>query len=248
MEPAAAGREWTMCFSAPASFTAAALLFPLGALAVRHVLRGENAAARLPLALTPLLFGLQQATEGVVWMGLGSDAPAIAAGLLPLASLAYLFFAYALWPGWFSFIALRWPGSARERTERDRLVGAMAAGVLYGLLLWLPLLSDPQASIPTQLHGSLHYPVPGLLPGAFGQLVGQALYAALVAVPLLLPSGVLRGFGLSVLLAFVLTQVAWATAFASVWCFFCAVLSLQIVWIVMRPRPLGGAEAWEGTA
>jgi hypothetical protein len=116
--------------------------------------------------------------------------------------------------------------------------------VLYGLLLWLPLLLDPPGSIPTVLQGSLHYPVPRLLTGSFGQLVGQLLYAALIAVPLLLSRGELRPFGLSVLLAFVLTQLAWAPAFASVWCFFSAVLSLQIVWLVTRPRPLSGPKAW----
>lgn len=236
-----------MCFSARASFTAAALLLPLGAVAVRRVLRERDASSRVPLALTPLLFGLQQATEGLVWLGLAPDPSPPAAALLPAASVAYLFFAYGLWPGWIGFIALRWRGAGPGRGTRDWLVWFLAAGVLYGLLLWLPLLLDPPASIPTLLQGSLHYPVPRLLPGAAGQLVGQSLYAALIAVPLLLPSGALRGFGLSVLLAFVLTQLGWATAFASVWCYFSAVLSLQIVWIVTRPRRLPGAEAWGGT-
>jgi hypothetical protein len=236
-----------MCFSARASFTAAALLLPFGAVAVRHVLGERDASFRLPLALTPLLFGLQQASEGLVWRGLAPEPSPVAAGLLPAASLTYLFFAYGLWPGWIGFIALRWRGAGPGRGRPDWLAWTMAAGVLYGLLLWLPLLLDPPGSIPTVLQGSLHYPVPLLLPGSFGQLVGQLLYAALIAVPLLLSRGELRPFGLSVLLAFVLTRLAWAPAFASVWCFFSAVLSLQIVWIVTRPRPLSGPEAWWGS-
>ena len=236
-----------MCFSARASFTAAALLLPLGAVAVRHVLGERHASGRLPLALTPLLFGLQQVTEGLVWLGLAPDPPPVAAGLLPAASVAYLFFAYGLWPGWMGFIALRWGDVGRGRHERRWLIGAIAVGVLYGLLLWLPLLLDPPGSIPSVLQGSLHYPVPRLLPGLIGRLVGQSLYAALIAIPLLLTRGELRWFGLSVLLSFVLTQLAWAPTFASVWCFFSAVLSLQIVWIVTRPRPFPGVDAWGGT-
>ena len=236
-----------MCFSARASFSAAALLLPLGAVAVRHVLREPGASFRLPLALTPLLFGLQQATEGLVWLGLGGDPMGPAARLLPAASVAYLFFAYGLWPAWMGFIALRWGDGVRGRHEHRWLIGAIAAGVLYGLLLWIPLLLDPPGAIPTVLQGSLHYPVPGLLPGSIGRWVGPPLYAALIAVPLLLPRGELRGFGLSVLLALVLVQVGWATALPSVWCFFSAVLSLQIVWLVTRPRPLPGPEAWGGS-
>ena len=51
-----------------------------------------------PLALIPLLFATQQALEGVVWLLLDSPAPS---RWLPLVLLAYLFFAYALWPIWF---------------------------------------------------------------------------------------------------------------------------------------------------
>jgi len=236
-----------MCFSARASFTAAALLLPLGAVAVRHVL-GQRDHARLPLALTPLLFGVQQASEGVVWLGLAPDASPRAAALLPLASVAYLFFAYGLWPGWIGFIALRRHGAEAGPAERRWLRGAMAVGALFGLLLWLPLLLDPPGAIPTLMGGSLDYPVPLLLPGSAGRLVGQSLYAALIALPLMLPAGELRPFGLSVLLAFVLAQGVHAPAFASVWCFFSAVLSLQIVWLVTRPRALPGAEAWGGTS
>ena len=227
-----------MCFSARASFSAAALLLPLGAVAVRHVLREPGASFRLPLALTPLLFGLQQATEGLVWLGLAPDPPPVAAALLPAASVAYLFFAYGLWPGWMGFIALRWGDGGRGRREHLWLIGAMAAGIGYGLLLWLPMLFDPPGSIPTVLQGSLHYPLPQLLPGPAGQLVGKSLYASLIAGPLLLPRGELRRFGLSVLLAFVLTRVGWAPAFASVWCFFSALLSACLYWILRDPEPV----------
>ncbi|MCS5691949.1 hypothetical protein NZK33_08115 [Cyanobium sp. FGCU-6] len=237
-----------MCFSARASFTAAALLLPLGAVAVRHALGQGDASCRLPLALTPMLFGLQQACEGVVWLGLGSDPAALVARLLPAASVAYLFFAYGFWPGWISFIAMRWQGAGPQRSERGWLAVATAAGGLFGLLLWLPLVLALQDSIPALVQGSLHYPVPRLLPGSLGQLIGKSLYAALIAVSLLLPRGELRWFGLSVLLSFVLTQLAWASTFASVWCFFSAALSLQIVWIVTRPRPLPAPEAREGTS
>lgn len=227
-----------MCFSARASFAAAALLLPLGALAVEGVRRGHAGTSRLPLALTPLLFGLQQALEGLVWLGLGPGAPAIGNQLLPAASLAYLFFAYGLWPGWIGFVALRWSDAAAAPRQHHWLRAATVLGVIFGLSLWLPMLLDPAASIPTLLQGSLRYPVAGWIDDRPGRLIGHGLYALLVGLPLILPPADLRWFGLSVLLAFAFSQLAYAHVFVSMWCFFSAVLSLEIVWIVSRPVPL----------
>ena len=112
-----------MCFSSTASFSAAALLIPIAALGVRRIPAGL-AAERLPLALTPALFGLQQGLEGLVWLGLepgGSEAgdalPAVSVvpahgGLAHAAALAYLFFAHAFWLVWMPWCALRFSGSA----------------------------------------------------------------------------------------------------------------------------------------
>ena len=52
-----------MCFSAAASFTAGAALSVVGVITVRR----SRGAVELPLALVPLLFGIQQITEGVLW-------------------------------------------------------------------------------------------------------------------------------------------------------------------------------------
>ncbi len=54
-----------MCFSATASFTAGAALTAVGGFTV-HKSQGK---IELPLALVPLLFGIQQLTEGVLWPG-----------------------------------------------------------------------------------------------------------------------------------------------------------------------------------
>ena len=54
-----------MCFSAEASFTAAAVLLPAGAVAMRRAYQRDR--KYLPLATLPVLFGLQQLFEGFVW-------------------------------------------------------------------------------------------------------------------------------------------------------------------------------------
>lgn len=225
-----------MCFSARASFAAAALLVPLGSLALRHVWR-EGADDRLPLALTPLLFALQQVCEGLVWLRLGPVPGALVPPEAATASLAYLFFAYGLWPGWIPFAALRWGGASLSAQERRWIKAAVVVGFLFGLLLWLPLLRDPASALPSLVHGSLRYPVTPVVPGVAGQLLGQALYVVLIVGPLLLPPGELRIFGIAVLVAFASTQLAFTFALTSVWCYFSALLSLLILWIVVRDRP-----------
>lgn len=66
-----------MCFSATASFVAAAGLAPVGIVSLVMARRLEPERWR-PLALMPILFAIQQALEGCVWLGL--EAPAVLLG------------------------------------------------------------------------------------------------------------------------------------------------------------------------
>ena len=92
-----------MCFSATASFVTAMGLTPVGIVSLTMA-RRLDAKRWQPLALIPLLFATQQALEGVVWLLLDSPAPSPG---LHLVSLAYLGFAFALWPVWIPWCALR---------------------------------------------------------------------------------------------------------------------------------------------
>src|SRR5262249_52495325 len=88
-----------MCFSAEVSFGSAATLIAAGAWCLRTAYR--RAPWFWPLAIVPCLFGVQQASEGLVWMGLHRRAD----GLVQVAAGVYLFFALAFWPTWFSVAA-----------------------------------------------------------------------------------------------------------------------------------------------
>lgn len=59
-----------MCFSAGASFGASAILVVIGVASLRKV----QTRAHLPFAAIPLLFGIKQAFEGVLWLMLGDDS------------------------------------------------------------------------------------------------------------------------------------------------------------------------------
>lgn len=60
-----------MCFSATASVTAGTASVAVGGLTVHR----SQGRAELPLPLVPLLIGLRQLTEGVLWLSLDGGLP-----------------------------------------------------------------------------------------------------------------------------------------------------------------------------
>ena len=81
-----------MCFSAPASFVASAVLVTTGSYCVKKA--AERDRDYLAFAAVPILFGVQQFFEGFVWIGLNAGIP----WMVKLASYAFLFFAFGFWP------------------------------------------------------------------------------------------------------------------------------------------------------
>lgn len=230
-----------MCFSATASFTAAAALVPLAPIALRRCGR-KGREDLLPLAVLPLAFSMQQALEGVVWLGL-ERSPLDAAPRL--AALAYLFFAFAFWPVWIPFLASRidrrsqgietGPSRAADQPAGRRsstLLLLQGLGLLLALVLWLPLAVQPQRLEPVLLEGSIDYGTTLLLDGGL-LAYGRYLYAAVIGLPLLLLSSArLRGFGIALLASGLGADWFYRQTFASVWCYFSAVLSVLSLWII----------------
>ena len=228
-------RQVAMCFSAAASFAAATLLLPAGVETVRRC-QSAGHTQLFPLSLLPIGFALQQGLEGLVWRNLpphpttGIEAPG--PWLTPLA-LAYLFFAYGLWPAWIPWCALCAAQGRVGPAVRWVLRGLAGIGILGGLALWLPVLVDPAVAVPVLVGRSLHYGAVELLGGTPLAGKGPLLYLLLIAVPpLLVPSRGVQLFGASLALSSLLAYGWWQQAFSSVWCFFSALLSLQILWIL----------------
>jgi hypothetical protein len=83
-----------MCFSAPVSFAASALLLPIGFYSLR--LAYQQNPDYIPLAAILIAVAIQQACEGLVWLG-------IETGSLPetnLGAFGFLAFAYWFWLFW----------------------------------------------------------------------------------------------------------------------------------------------------
>jgi hypothetical protein len=212
-----------MCFSATASFSASAVLAGLGTLTLRRVHRPQDRA----LAAIPALFAVQQAIEGVVWLGLHGTYP----GMLVAATQAYSVFSHVLWPIYVpGAVWLAEPPGLR----RAGLPWFVLGGLLVGLYLLYAMVASLIVARPVGHH--VDYDSPHFY--VFAVLV---LYLAATAVsPLLSSHRWVRHFGLLMLVSAAAAYLIYARWFISVWCFFAAVLSV-VIYLHLHSRANPGA-------
>jgi hypothetical protein len=206
-----------VCFSPQADLASAALIAPVGVLA----LRAARSRRELPLASLPALFALHQAIEAVVWLGLRGH---VGAGVQQAAALTYLLFAQVVLPVLVpaAFLLLE-----RDPHRRRAIAGLTAAGVAVGAYLLSTIVLHPVGVLAadhvvvyvtrTQLDGLL-----------------AVVYVTAVCGPALLSSdGTLRLFGVVNLAGVLLAALVRYEAVTSVWCTYAALASV-LVWLALR--------------
>ncbi|AWM41906.1 hypothetical protein GobsT_69700 [Gemmata obscuriglobus] len=221
-----------MCLSTEVSLATGTALVTIGGHCARTAWRRNR--AYVPLAVVPVLFGVQQLFEAGVWVGLDRASPV----LVKTAALGFLFFAAALWPCWLPIAA----AAIEEQRAKRKLFYAFAwVGVGFALTVYLPVVAranDGFRVVPVR--HSLRYDVSGVPTGvgALGAL-GQALYLAAVSVPPLLSQDRrVRVLGAGLVASAAVSELVYWYAFTSVWCFFAALLSLYLAFVVHRvPEP-----------
>ena len=212
-----------MCFSATASFSAGALLLGIGTLTLKSARRPRE----LPFAAIPMLFAIQQLTEGVIWLTFRVDAPL----LNTVMTYVYSFFSHVLWPVYVPVaVWLMEPRGWRRRA----LLAFVAAGGAVGLYLLYMLVAFSVVSRPVGQH--IEYVSPH-----FFAAVTMTLYLMATALsPVLSTHRVVRIFGVLALSSFAAAYYFYATWFISVWCFFAALLS-AVVYFHVVSRSFGAA-------
>ena len=197
-----------MCFSATASFSAGAILLGLGTLTLKSVRRPRE----LPFAAIPLLFAIQQLSEGVIWLTFRYEAPQLNA----VMTYVYSFFSHVLWPVYVpvAVLLIESPG-----WRRRALLAFVAAGVAVGAYLLYILVAYPVVSRPIGQH--IKYVSPHFFAAAV-----MTLYLMSITFSLLLSTHrTVKAFGVLALLSFAAAYYFYATWFISVWCFFASLLS-----------------------
>lgn len=210
-----------MCFSAAASFGVAAILLPAGIYCVRSALVKNRAL--LGLAVLPIVFSVQQFSEGLVWRGLDRDNIEFSKS----AAYVFLYFALSFWPFWIPLCAFLTEPDARKRWL---LAIFVVLGILGGSLLYVPLLIDRDSLILSVHNHSIVYDITNSL--AFRAMsIGwwQATYVVIIGIPLLIaPSRGFIIFGMLLIVAATISHILFWQSFISIWCFFAAILSLLL--------------------
>lgn len=226
-----------MCFSSSVSFGAAAVLIGTGAYASLRA-RSLHTAYRM-WALTPVLFGLQQAFEGLVWQGLHAGNSAA----VRLFALGFHFFSHFLWLWWFPLCSyLLEPGKIRKRIFGVCTVSGVFSGTLvYSVMLlhseWMSVAVREHSivydfTVPYQ--STIHIPI-----------TPAALYGLIILIPLLCSSHkLIRIFGGLAVMSMALASAVYDYAYVSVWCFFVAALSLYLLYMI---RHAASAESDKGS-
>ena len=216
-----------MCFSAEASFTAAALLVPAGALGLRQAWRTDRRYTAL--CALPLLFGVQQLLEGLVWTsGAAGDA-----ALTHSFSAAYMFFAWLAWPVWVPFSVFFLEPDRR----RPFYVVAAVLGGIIGAGIYLPYFVHGEWLTVRLLESAIVYGGVELFDFIWGRDLTYAAYLALVIFPPLLSSrDEVRVFGILIALAFAITYAFFRFAYISVFCFLGAIMSFYLLSMIHRVR------------
>jgi hypothetical protein len=199
-----------MCFSATASFIAGVSLSVLGVATVKKAER----KAEIPFAMIPLLFGVQQIIEGMLWLSFRFDAPL----LNVIMTYVFTLFSHVLWPIFVPFSI----GLMETVAWRKKVISAFQiTGIAVGLYHLYVIVKFPVTS---EINGHIVYVSP-----YFNKVPVLVLYLAATCVGAFFSSHkIINIFGALALLLFMVAYWFYTVAFFSVWCFFAAILSVVI--------------------
>ena len=215
-----------MCFSATASFTTAVVLVPVGIYCVK-----KAASLQKPywlFALIPLMFGMQQFFEGLVWLGMESDD----AGATLIAARGYIFFSHLFWLVW---IPLSCYAVEDNTTRRKFYFFLILLGAVHGLSLYVPLLFHEGWLTVKIIGHSIKYKLVFLHDEYLSLIIKNLLYATFTLIPLLSASDrYIKVFGILLVISLAITSLYFEYVMLSVWCFFAAVLSIYILIMIFQ--------------
>ncbi|WP_066956078.1 DUF6629 family protein [Streptomyces lushanensis] len=211
-----------MCWSSTADLVAGTGIAVVGAVCAARVRHPRE----LPLASLPLLLGVHQGVESVVWRGGGGTGP---------ATLVWAVIALPVLAVWVPLgVLLAAPREARSRLTVPLLAGAATAAVLAYCLA--------TRTVRAEIRGhTLGYAVD--VP--YAPVVVAGYLVATLGSLLLGGDPFVRLLGAVVTCGALLCAVLWRLEFLSTWCALAAVASVLLLLRIRRPvdaDPPSGAE------
>ncbi|MEI6053157.1 MAG: DUF6629 family protein [Opitutaceae bacterium] len=213
-----------MCFSPEASFAGGLIISSIGVAALKQV----HKPSQTVFASIPLLFGIQQIAEGILWVALPRPDYVHAR---QFGMYAFLIMARVVWPMLMPLSVLL---MEENRTRKKILWILLAMGVsvsvyyVYCLLFLMvtPHIAGHHIQYTSDFPESLAVPV-------------FVLYFVAAITPLFI-SSIKRTRLLGVLMFFscLVTAIFFQLYITSVWCFFAAIISVVVVWILRDSKKI----------
>lgn len=213
-----------MCFSAGASFGASAILSIVGAVSVmkaRTIPQGLFAAI-------PFIFSIQQVAEGLVWLSFSNEE-------MPGRSFfthIFLVFAIMFWPVWIPLTT--WLLEKDERRKKILSV-VLVAGIIVAVGFACVVMFNPIEAVATDHH--IQYKLD--LPPAVKNLMWlfNILYFTTTIISTFISSTKgMKLLGIVFIASYLFAIYFYKSSVLSVWCYFAAVLSIVVLWIVAGLR------------
>jgi hypothetical protein len=215
----------SMCFSTTASFGASAVLAIAGVAAVKKT----QSSSQIVFACIPILFSIQQFTEGFVWIALTSNQYR---QWQPIPIYAFLIIAQVIWPIWvpLSFFLLE-----KNIKRKKTLSVFLAIGCLLSLYLSGCLFFCKVSAVINPYH--VFYDID--FPHKYIPIVASFYFLPIIIPPFI--SSVKRTtlLGSLIFLSFLITKLFFHDYVISVWCFFAALVSL-LVYMILNDLKVSG--------
>jgi hypothetical protein len=209
-----------MCFSATASFGAGTVLLAIGALALKQARK----PSQVPFAAVPLLFSAQQFVEGVVWLSLTHKKYA---GWEAWSTTTFLVFALVVWTFWVPFSITLLEKEVRRKKVLWVLTGL--GTLLGGYLAYCLVAYSIKAEIV-----SYHILYTWNFPASLAWTTTVFYFVPTVFPPFISSNRQITLFGIALVAAYVTAKILYPAYIISVWCFFAAILSVVVLYIVTK--------------
>lgn len=207
-----------MCFSASASFGAAAVLSVIGVASIKKATR----PSQFVFAAIPLLFCVQQIAEGFLWLSLSQQEYA---SLQRSCTYTFLFFAQVVWPACVPLSILL----IEKNKQRKKILRIVTVfGAVVSLYLGFCLLNY---HVDSGIIGH-HIDYEQDYPERLSNYAAVLYIIATVAPPFI--SGIKRMWllGMAVFVSYIVTTIFYTDYVVSVWCFFASVISIAVLAIM----------------
>jgi hypothetical protein len=207
-----------MCFSAEASFVGGIVISAIGIATVREI----HKPSQLLFASIPLFFGAQQITEGFLWLTIPHPEFAM---IQKISTHLFLLMAEVLWP---LIIPLSVLFMEKEKGRKQILWIFLIMGIIVALYYTFCLAF---LTVRPQIMGyHIHYKSD--FPESLA-IIAFIIYL-LATIPPLFISSIKRTKYLGILMfsSCVVTAIFFTQFLTSVWCFFAALISAVIFWIL----------------